>query len=204
MADSVHRHGMAHVDRHATPHCSDQQVFVTSDGLPTMRPRNKVLLRIIMKPACVAGYFDVLRCNRFRYYGFPFLVRDPLFLQIKRFTQVHTEVNYLDPKDPVKVGKFSTTTTTRPVRVEMIVDPLVPHLKTNQRVAYLCFIRSLMWLVRTMETLKMPGGQRLIDHIEPGRFWVSDNTQDVVGRSFGAKSEYIGILDQETNGKGID
>ena len=122
-------------------------------------------------------------------------------LQEVIYSDGFVEVNYLDPKDPVKVGKFSTTTTTRPVRIEMIVDPLVPHLRTNQRVAYLCFIRSLMWLVRTMETLKMPGGQRLIDHIEPGRFWVSDNTQDVAGRPLALKASTLGSLIKKQMGK---
>ena len=121
-------------------------------------------------------------------------------MQLSQMLQevIHTdgfvEVNYLDPKDPVKVGKFSTTTTTRPVRVEKLIDPLVPHLKTNQRVAYLCFVRSLFWLVLTMERLKMPGGQRLIDHIVHGRFWVNDNQQDVAGRPLTLKASTLGSL----------
>ena len=40
----------------------------------------------------------------------------------------------------------------------------------------------------------MPGGQRLIDHIVPGRFWVNDNQHDVMGRPLTLKASTLGSL----------
>ena len=40
----------------------------------------------------------------------------------------------------------------------------------------------------------MPGGQRLIDHIVHGRFWVNDNQQDLTGRPLTLKASTLGSL----------
>jgi hypothetical protein len=45
-----------------------------------------------------------------------------------------------------------------------------------------------------MESITLPGGQRLIDHVAPGRFWVNDVQQDVTGRPLTLKPNSLGSL----------
>ena len=78
------------------------------------------------------------------------------------------EINYKDPKDPRKVGVWSDTTAVRPVRIASLVDKQVEHLATPQLVSYLCFCRSLYWLVATNEK------RGIMEKIPPGRFWCND------------------------------
>ena len=98
------------------------------------------------------------------------------------------EVNYKEPKDPRRTGKMSVTTTVRPLRLRVVMNTEVLHLSTPQRVAYLCFVRSLKWLIATMERM------HLFEHIETGRFWVNDKQKDAMGRPVPLKATSLSSL----------
>jgi hypothetical protein len=111
-----------------------------------------------------------------------------LELQTVIDTDGFLELNYKEPKDPRRTGKMSVTTTVRPLRLRMVLNAEVLHLSTPQRVAYLCFVRSLKWLIATMERM------HILEHIETGRFWVNDKQKDAMGRPAPLKATSLSSL----------
>ena len=101
------------------------------------------------------------------------------------------EMNYLNPKDPRKCGEWSDTTTVRPLRLHQLLDASQPHLCRHQLIAYLCFIRSLEIMARTMEAKGM------MTKIKIGSFWVSDTAVDAAGNYLPLKSETLSKLIQK-------
>ena len=101
------------------------------------------------------------------------------------------EINYLNPKDPRKCGEWSDTTTVRPLRLDQLLDKSALHLCRYQLIAYLCFVRSLEILARTMEKKGM------MSKITPGSFWVSDTAVDAAGNPLPLKSETLSKLIQK-------
>jgi hypothetical protein len=59
---------------------------------------------------------------------------------------------YFNPKDPHKVGEFSRSVRWKPIRVELLVDPQCPWLRTKEHVEMLCPARRIKEYVRLMRT----------------------------------------------------
>ena len=83
--------------------------------------------------------------------------------------------NYLNLKDPQRKGDWSDTVETRPLRVGMLVDPMVPWLKDHKTVGFLCSVRVKRDFYRCMEALgEMPD-------IPAGKTWTDVKRKDVQG-----------------------
>ena len=88
----------------------------------------------------------------------------------------YCEVQYLDPKDPRKVGRWSEITTVRPLRPKVMIDASTEHLTTHQDIAYLCFLRTLQHFALVLEKMD------LIDKIPWGKFWCHNQQKGPDGR----------------------
>jgi hypothetical protein len=87
----------------------------------------------------------------------------------------YIEVQYLNPKDPRKKGVWSDVVTVRPLQVDLLVDPTVPHLATADKVGYLCWVRTMVEYINIAET------QGRWKKVRPGGFWFSHTHYEVVG-----------------------
>jgi hypothetical protein len=94
-----------------------------------------------------------------------------LYLQLQKVieTDGYTMVRYFKPKDPRKTGDWSDWVTYRPLQISLLVDPDVPHLSNEQKVADLCAHRVELELVRVQMVLgrqtKMPAGHWYHSHV---------------------------------------
>jgi len=99
------------------------------------------------------------------------------------------EHNFREPKDPRRIGLYSDTVTTRPIRFDVVLQHIdQPWTATCEGMAALCWHRQLYFYIKMLED------KCRIGLFEPGKFWPSPTHLDSVGRPLCLKPTSLSSL----------